>query len=297
MNARKLPVACVYCHPPASVVLHAHDTGLAVTEIKRPNQFREMKLQGTPRGGFRDFLGDHMEKNIGTGFTSAMISQLIEHERDAATMTAGRKRQRLYFFDFDRTLTFVPGLMFAFLPKKSKTRSVPTTEIPSPERILLSQYARYLFSDYCGEEPAEGSGMGRMRLLRELFALIGNDRIYIITANSSAKNVPENPYYIYFKFLITELLPDFLEDHIIGVHSTNEPPLFNNKQQAIESILSHSPSSPSSPKTPGGTVVTKKASPKKSPRSPSHGHGGRKRMSRKPYQRNRIRRSTRKRRN
>jgi len=302
MNARKLPVACVYCHPPASVVLHAHDTG-AVSVITRPNQFREMKQQGTPRGEFRDFLGDHMEKNIGTGFTSAIISQLIEHERDAATMMSGRKRQRLYFFDFDRTLTFVPGLSFAFLPKKSKTRSAPSTEIPSSEHVLLSQYARYLFSDYCGEEPAEESGIGRMRLLRELFRVIGNERIYIVTANSSAKNVPENPYYMYFKFLISELLPDFLEDHIIGVHSTNEPPLFNSKQDAIESIILHSPSSPSSssspssPRTPGGTVVTKKASPEKSRRSPSHGHGGRKRMSRKPYQRNRIRRSTRKRRN
>jgi hypothetical protein len=260
-----------------------------------------MKQSGTPRGTFRDFLGEHMERAIGTGFTSAMIAQLIEIERGAATMTAGRKRRGIYFFDFDRTLTFVPGLSFAFLflTKKTKTRSVPTTEIPVDERDLLSQYARYLFSDYCGEEPAEG-GHGRMQLLRELFRVIGNERIYIVTANSSAKNVPENPYYIYFKFLISELLPDFLEDHIIGVHSTNEPPLFNSKQQAIASILEQVPRSPKSPKSP-------KSSPKKSPRTPSHGngHGGRKRMSRKPchrirrYSRSRssLRRSIRKRSN
>ena len=295
MNAREFqfPVTCVYCSPPMKVVLHAHDTG-AASEITRPNQFRQMKQQGTPIGDLRDFLGEHMEKEIGTGFTSAMISQLIEHERGAATMAAGSKRRRIYFFDFDRTLTFVPGLSFAFLPKKSKTRSVPTTEIPHPERVLLSQYAKYLFSDYCGEEPAEG-GHGRMRLLRELFSVIGNERIYIVTANSGAKNVPENPYYIYFKFLITELLPDFLEDHIIGVHSKNEPPLFNSKQQAIASILQHIPRDTETMKSP--------RSPKKSPRSLSngHGHGGRKKMSRKPYHRIRrysrssLRRSTRKR--
>ena len=295
MNVREFPVTCIYCPPPKKVVIHAHESGDAF-EITRPNQFREYKQSGTPRGEFRDFLGEHMEKEIGTGFTSAMIAQLIEIERGAATMTAGRKRRGIYFFDFDRTLTFVPGLSLAFLPKKSKTRSVTTTEIPPAERLLLSQYARYLFSDYCGEEPAEG-GHGRMRLLRELFRVIGNERIYIVTANSIAKNVPENPYYIYFKFLISELLPDISEDHIIGVHSTNEPPLFNSKQQAIASILEQAPRSPKSPKT----------SPKKSPRTPSHGngHGGRKRMSRKPchrirrYSRSRSssRRSIRKRRN
>jgi hypothetical protein len=280
MNQREFPVACVYCHPPASVVLHAHDTNDAV-EVIRPNKFREMKQLGTPRGDLRTFLGEHThtETTIGTGFTSAMISQLIEHERGAAKMTAGRKRQRLYFFDFDKTLTYLPGMSFAFLPRKSKTRPVPTTEIPPSERILLSQYAKYLFSDYCGEEPAEGSGNGRMNLLRELFSVIGKQRIYIVTANKSATNVPENPYYMYFKFVISELLPDFLEDHIIGVYSLNPPPLLNNKEDAIARILQHSPRSP------------------RSPRNPSNGHGGRKRVSRKPYQRNRIRRSTRKCRN
>jgi hypothetical protein len=216
---------------------------------------------------------------------------LIEFERGDAA--AERKRQRLYFFDFDKTLTFVPGLTFAFLSKKSKTLSAPTTEIPPSERILLSQYAKYLFSDYCGEEPTESSGgNGRMNLLRELFTVIGKNRIFIVTANKTATNVPNNPYYIYFKFLISELLPDFLEDHIIGVYPTIEAPLVNSKQDAIARILQRSP---------GGTVASK--SPKKSPRSPrspSHGHGGGRKISRKPYHRNRrssLRRSTRKRRN
>ena len=307
MNQRELPVACVYCRPPVSVVLHAHNTGLAVTEIKYQNKFREMKQLGTPRGRLRDFLGQHIETTIGTGFTTAMISQLIEHERGAATMTAGRKRQRLYFFDFDKTLTYVPGMSFAFLQENSKTRPVPTTEISPSERILLSQYAKYLFSDYCGEEPAEGSGNGRMNLLRELFRVIGNQRIYIVTANKSATNVPANPYYMYFKYLICELLPDFLEDHIIGVHSFNAPPLLNKKEDAIAKILQDSPRSPRSPR---GTVTKKSPrsprsprSPKKSPQSPSNGHGrgGRKRMSQKPYHRiyrysrSSLRRSTRKR--
>jgi hypothetical protein len=235
-----------------------------------------MKQLGTPVGAFRDFLGQHMEKEIGTGFTSAMISQLIDFETG---LRAAESKRRLYFFDFDRTLTFVPGVSFAFLPKKLNTRTTPPiTEIPPAERDLLSQYAKYLFSDYCGEEPEHSRGIGRMSLLRELFTLIGNERIYIVTANSGAKNVPENPYFLHFKFLITQLLPDFLEDHIVGVHSTNEAPL-NSKQDAIASILQRSPRSP---RSPGGTAATKK-----SPSSSRRG-GGKSR---------RIRRSTRKRRN
>ena len=324
MNKRELKVACVYCPPPESIVLHAPKTLVVVSGIVKPTQFRVMKQEGTPRGYLRDFLGDHMEKGIGTGFTIAMIAQLIDFERSSAA--AESKRRRLYFFDFDRTLTYVPGMSFAFLPRKPKTRSTPTTEIDDIERVLLSQYAKYLFSDYCDEEPTEGSG-GRMRLLRELFRIIGKERIYIVTANTSAKNSPDNPFYKYFKFLISELLPDFLEDHIVGVHSTNKEPLFNNKQDAIASIIlqgsqrsprsqrsqrsprsPRSPGSPRSPRSPGGTVATKSPrSPKKTP-SPlngdRHGHGGRKRMSRKPYSRIRRyahlssrRRSTRKRHN
>lgn len=293
MNQRVLPVACacVYCEPPTSVVLHEHESNQAV-KIKSPNKFREMKELGTPRGDFQDFLGEYIPDKIGTSFTPALISQLILFEQ-----SSDRDPRRLYFFDFDRTLTFVPGLSFAFLPKKSKTRSVPTTDIPDSERVLLSQYARFLFSDYCGEEPAEGSG-GRMRLLCELFSVIGNERIYIVTANSSAKK--DNPYYLYFKYLISQLLPDFLEDHIIGVHSTNDPPLFRNKQDAIASILERSPRSPRSQRSPRSP--SKSASASASPRK--HGHGGR-RVSRKPYHRRysrsrshfSLRRSTRKRRN
>jgi hypothetical protein len=305
MNKEGTSLACVYCRPPETIVLHAHDTGSAVTEIKQPNTFREMKQLGTPVGAFRDFLGYNIEEKIGTGFTSAMISQLIDFETSLRAAESKRTPRRLYFFDFDRTLTFAPGMSFAFLPKKSKTRSAPPmTEIPESERFLLSQYAKYLFSDYCGEEPARGGG--RMSLLRQLFTVIGNKRIYIVTANSSAKNAPENPYFLHFKFLITQLLPDFLEDHIVGVRSTNEAPL-NSKQDAIASILQRSPRSP---RSPGGTAVTKKsprsprspggtAATKKSPRSPggtaatkkspsSSGRGGGKSR--------RIRRSTRKRR-
>jgi hypothetical protein len=307
MNKDGISLACVYCRPPAAIVLHAHNTGRAVTEITIPNRFREMKQLGTPVGAFRDFLGDHMEKEIGTGFTSAMISRLIDFE---TSLRAAESKRRLYFFDFDRTLTFVPGMSFAFLPKKLKTRTTPPiTEIPEPERVLLSQYAKYLFSDYCGQEPEPSRGMGRMSLLRELFTLIGNERIYIVTANSSAKNVPENPYYIYFKFLISELLPGFLEDHIIGIHSTNKPPLFNSKQQAIASILQRSPGSPRSPRSPGGTAATKKSprsprSPRslRSPRSPGGTAATKKSLSSRRgggggSKSRRIRRSTRKRRN
>lgn len=288
MNKDGISLACVYCRPPAAIVLHAHDTGRTVTEITLLNRFREMKQLGTPVGSFRDFLGDHMEKEIGTGFTSAMISRLIDFETSLRAAESKRRPRRLYFFDFDRTLTFVPGMSFAFLPKKLKTRTTPPiTEIPEPERVLLSQYAKYLFSDYCGEEPEPSRGMGRMSLLRQLFTVIGNERIYIVTANSSAKNAPENPYFLHFKFLISQLLPDFLEDHIIGVQSKNEAPLFNSKQDAIASILErrpHSPRSPRSPRSPGGTAATKK--------SPSSGRGGRGGSKSR-----RIRRSTRKRRN
>ena len=274
MNARGLPLACVYCPPPKKVVLHTHDTGAAV-EITRPYDFSSLKQQGLPRGVFRDFVGEHIEREIGTGFTSAMIAQLIEIERGASP----KDKQRLYFFDFDKTLTFAPGVTYAFFPKeKSKTRTTPDKQLSPAEIQTLSQYVKYLISDYCGEEPAEG-GRGRLRLLRELFGVIGVERIYIVTANKSALNVPENPYYLYFKMLIRELFPTFLEDHIIGVQSTNVPPLFNNKQDAIASIIERTPRSPHE------ASVTHPSSPSREER------GGRK--SRKVYRTRYSRRSTR----
>lgn len=108
MNKEGTSLACVYCRPPATIVLHAHDAGNTVTEIKRPNTFREMKQFGTPVGNFHDFLGDHIEKEIGTGFTSAMISQLIDFENSLRSAESKRTPRRLYFLILIEPLRLSP---------------------------------------------------------------------------------------------------------------------------------------------------------------------------------------------
>jgi hypothetical protein len=197
-------------------------------KAETPERYVEIKMHGF-KGKIRDFLEKvHTESKIGNGIRIPMIRQIIEFESNPANL-----RERIYFFDFDRLLTRIHhGVTFAFGDRK----------IEGDISRLIPQYAKYLFSDHVGPEPANG----RFMLLRSMFKIIGPERIYIITSNNLANDKIQNlktgklypsPYKRYFIEIIRQLLPSFIESHLICTYPKNTPPDFNNKGNAIVHIL------------------------------------------------------------
>jgi hypothetical protein len=165
-----------------------------------------------------------------------MISRLIEFEH-AETRTG------CYFFDFDKTITYVAGTCFNFImaPSKKDTQR-QTQQREESEKNLLQEYTRYLVSNYVNEEPAvepavEPARRGRMQLLQQLFDMIGPARLYIVTANPNA--CPTNTNLQYFIMTIRVLLPSFDETHLISANPNCKPRImYRNKGVAISTILS-----------------------------------------------------------
>ena len=149
------------------------------------------------------FLRD-VTRSIGTGITREIIQQIINKETEP-----GPKRTGRYFFDFDMLLNQFNGLEFSNLNGVD----------PSPD--LFAQYAKYLFSDCIGVEPETS----RLNLLKRMFEAIGHERIYIITANGTAKDAQR----MNFIKLIQVLLPSFTPAHLVYAGS--------NKSVAIMSIV------------------------------------------------------------
>jgi hypothetical protein len=83
------------------------------------------------------------------------------------------------------------------------------------ENYLLDEYAKYLFSDYIGDEPEDGTG--RFAKLKEMFASIASTGIdiYIVTNNESAHRT-EDKYRDLFIKLIRKLHPAFDGDNLIS---------------------------------------------------------------------------------
>jgi hypothetical protein len=90
-----------------------------------------------------------------------------------------------------------------------------------------------------------------------MFEKIGPARLYIVTSNGLANDrmlnkktgeLGQNPFKRHFIELIRELLPSFIESHLVCTFSENTPPLFNNKGQAIVHILTKLPLSKASAK-------------------------------------------------
>ena len=171
---------------------------------------------------FRKFIEKDKLK-VGNGLTPDMIRQIIYYE----TTYLGHDYNRVYFFDFDMVLNQLSGLDFSFLRIQTDT-----------EDSLLHQYAKYIFSDHIGPEPANG----RLTLLQTMFRTIGPERIYIITSNSFAnqknlKSGGDNPYWAHFIAILRILLPTFIPNHLVCTNSKNQPPLYNKKSAAIIAIL------------------------------------------------------------
>ena len=170
----------------------------------------------------------NLAKNNGNGITLGMIQQIIDFET-----TSEQPKVRKYFFDFDLTLSLVSGLDFGF------------TRDPDMITSLSLTYAKYLFSNYTGEEP-DGARNGRFAKLQEMFTTIGDpSRVYVITGNQNAsiqrlksdgKTFADNPYRKHVVELLRHLFPAFTTEHLICSYSKN-PEGQNNKGTIIVRIV------------------------------------------------------------
>jgi hypothetical protein len=152
------------------------------------------------------------ETDVGRGLTIDMIDKIITHVSNPQTDARCK-----YYFDFDKLLSHVEGLLLDLFKKDhmSKLTSNPT------EDTLLESYAKYLFSNYDGDEPTDRTG--RMAKLQNMFTAIDNAGIavYIVTNNPSAArgvingNAQQEQQRILFIKLIKKLFPKFVDDHLI----------------------------------------------------------------------------------
>lgn len=223
ITAVGLPLVAIEC-PPGEVDLY-DETGNKM-KITVAEKFSSTKSRGF-ECEFGNFLRENTETEVGNGITTPIIQQIIEFE-DLPT----NPKERMYFFDCDKLLSYVRSVSFEF------GGYAPEGEISK----LIPAYAKYVFSDHIGPEPPNG----RLRLLKKMFEKIGPDRVYIITSNYIANDqllnnktntIGPNPHKRYFVELMRELLPSFDETHLTCTFYENQSPLFNHKGQAIVHIL------------------------------------------------------------
>jgi hypothetical protein len=146
------------------------------------------------------------EEEVGNGLTIDMIDKIIRH------VSVKADPRCKYYFDFDKLLSLVEGLLFDFFKDEHKHTLTPP---PNEEELLLS-YAKYLFSNYTGDEPDDNSG--RMAKLQEMFNAIyyAGIAVYIVTNNPYAKRDSVNSKdRTRFIQLIQILFPKFDGDHLI----------------------------------------------------------------------------------
>ena len=188
-NAYELNLTSVWCLP-TRMTLHGLNGEPRIFDCANQEEkvaYYELKRTDAP-SFVRDVTRSPPYK-IGTGITREIIQQIIDKETEP-----GPKRTGQYFFDFDMLLNQFNGLEFSNLNGVD----------PSP--VWFAQYAKYLFSDYIGAEPETS----RLNLLKRMFEAIGHERIYIITANGTAKDAQR----MNFIKLIQVLLPSFMPDHL-----------------------------------------------------------------------------------
>lgn len=226
-----LNLQSVYCEIPVGFVLH-NQSGTQQINVTTAAEFRQAKLAGLPDCDFKKWLsGLKVESSVGTGLTVDVIRQLLQRETQS-------DKKCMYFFDFDQTLTYVISLNFDFSKVGNK----------QPQNFY-EQYARYIFSNFCGEEPEEG---GRLRLLQTLFGMIGPERIYVVTSNEMAcprmtkkdgtLGKSGNPFLPHFIGLINQLLPSFNPKHLISTCEKNATRHYPSKAAAISEIIRGTPS-------------------------------------------------------
>lgn len=147
------------------------------------------------------------EVEVGRGLTIDMINKIITHVSKSTTDSRCK-----YYFDFDKLLSHVEGLILNLFHDKYISLLDPK---PTEDELLLS-YAKYIFSDYTGDEPIDESG--RMARLQEMFEQINKAGIgvYIVTNNPSASRSinMSNERRLFIK-LIKILFPTFTDDNLI----------------------------------------------------------------------------------
>ena len=224
----------IFC-PPGQVVLvdsstKTHIRVKGTVDETTGRDYSTVKIENI--GGeisFTEHFGqkENIAKNIGNGITIDMIHKIIEVESNPE-----QHRDCNYFFDLDLTLSLVAGLDFGF------------TKDPKIITSSSLTYAKYLFSNYTGEEP-DGASNGRFAKLKEMFTRIGDpSRVYVITSNQNASIIRSkrdgtpgvNPYRTHVVELLHHLLPGFIPEHLICSYSKN-PVGQNNKGDIIVKIL------------------------------------------------------------
>lgn len=203
----------------------------AQAKSKKGNEFAMLLLM------FPELNG---EADVGRGLTIEMIDKIIKHVSNPDTDARCK-----YYFDFDKLLSQVEGLIFDLFNPRIMDRLEP---LPTEDELLES-YAKYLFSNYDGDEPADNSG--RMAKLKQMFAAINDigNGVYIITNNDSAARarirIPQSQSdreRLLFIKLIKILFPEFVEDHLICSQTNtarNKGPvicLINDKTKLGEDI-------------------------------------------------------------
>lgn len=172
----------------------------AVAKYNERNLFANL-LQLQPAADIKN------EVEVGRGLTIDMINKIITHVSKSTTDSRCK-----YYFDFDKLLSHVEGLILSLFQDQYINLLQPK---PTEDELLLS-YAKYIFSDYTGNEPIDGSG--RMARLQEMFEQINKAGIgvYIVTNNPSASRSIDmsNERRLFIK-LIKILFPTFTDDNLI----------------------------------------------------------------------------------
>ena len=227
----------VFCPPQEMFSLYS---GSGEVQITTPRMYPTIKSRGIHDANSLDsMLLASPPSSVGTGLTCEMISRLIELEGQES------RRTGCYFFDFDKTVTYVAGTCFNFIPQPPKKETKETKEKKKERNMyesgLVKEYARYLVSNYVVQEPAvepavEPARRGRMQLLQHLFGMIGPARLYIVTSNPNA--CLDSTALPYFIMTIKVLLPLFDGTHLISTNPNCKRPMYKNKGLAISNILS-----------------------------------------------------------
>lgn len=167
----------------------------SVADYKKHKIIKEVYTSFT----LRDTFGKFKDNGIGSGLTIPLIDQIIEFEKGDSIKT------RLYFFDFDKLLSQVGSLLF-ISPDAEQTKQ------------YISEYAHFLFSDHVQIESPSSGEAGRLTRLKEMFRLIGPERVFIVTCNGAALNSKTKPPIILnrelFMRILQELLPNIKSEHV-----------------------------------------------------------------------------------
>ena len=200
-NENGLNIVSTWCLPTRMTLYNDSGEMPPFNCAQQKDEYTTLKKNDTTfTEDFKQYLQPVQPAAIGTGITPMIIRQIIENEQQ-------KKCTRLYFFDFDMLLSQFNGMNFPEKPEDA------TDE-------WFEQYAKYLFSDYIVAETESG----RLNLLKRMFATIGPERIYIITANGyankqyiakSGRVMNPSPYLSIFVRLLQVLLPSFIQDHLV----------------------------------------------------------------------------------